>query len=239
MALSDITRKLARSDLRARLAKVTTEELNDSELNQWLNMGQFDTSTRLSAISDHWYGSSVTGTDVSAHSAGAVTALTLPAGALATNVAKFKSVVGGGASASFNGKLIPWCRFEELHGKLDSSLYDNEWAVSWFGEKLYFFWGTSVTMTSGTVDIYFVRKADEMTADSGAGGVVDVPTEYVDLVILYAQSRALNKLNMLGEKNEVDQDIAQRLADIRSQYANEAAIFNAEKQPGVQTPRKN
>lgn len=235
MALSDITRKTLRSDLRARLAKVATEELLDSELNQWLNMGQFDVANRLSAISDMWYGTvqSYAGT-ISIHSVGTVEAYSISASLPASKIMKYSFISGSGASSSFNGKLIPWYRMEDLLGMADSTMYDDSWGVASFGESLYFFFGANVTMDTGAVNIHYIRKPDEMTSDSA---MADVPTQFCDLVILFAQSKALGKLGMTQNKQEIDQDISERFNEIKSMYSNEMGLIQAEKAPGVQTPR--
>lgn len=328
MALSDITRKTARSDLRSRLAKMSTEEFQDAELNHWLNTAQFDVFIRLNAISDIWYGTSQTVSITAA--AGAVTAVSLAGNYGADKVAKFKKLVLA------SGALVPFVGDSEVHSLQNNNNYDYSYAVNHFGEKLLVYVGTSATsLSSNSSTVYFIRKPDEMTADSNVhtilftgqptagkyfkiwmgnycvkvyarasaetnddsiffvtsaaaatnatnlsaalnhafgtgtgitvsvdtatvtitGGSVenvdidnatftattstalDIPTEFYDLVILSALSKALFKLNMLNEKTSVDADIARQFSDIRAMYGEEMQMLQAEKVPGVQTPR--
>jgi len=328
MALSDITRKSARSDLRSRLAKLTTEEFQDAELNSWLNTAQFDVFVRLNAISDTWYGTSESVSITAA--AGAVTAISLAGNYAADKVAKFKKLINAA------GALIPFVSDNEVHSLQNNSNYDYSYAVNHFGEKLLVYVGSSATaLSSNASTLYFIRKPNEMTADSntttilftgqptagtyfkvwfgnynvnvyarasaetnddsiffvtsataatnatnlnaalnhafGTGSGVtatvdsatvtitgasvanvninnatftntvstylDVPTEFYDLVILSALSKALFKLNMLGEKQTVDADIARQFTDIRAMYGEEMQMMQVEKAPGVQTPR--
>lgn len=230
MALSDITRKAARSDLRSRLAKLTVDEFTDVELNGWLNTAQFDVFVRLSSISDVWYGTKQAISLTAAQ--GAVTNIALASGYGADKIAKLKKLVLA------SGELVPFVGDSEVHSLKLNSNYDYSYAVCHFGEALDVFVGSSATaLSSNSAYLYFIRKPDEMTADSGAGGTIDVPSEFYDLVILSALAKALFKLNMLGEKQAVDADIANKFNDIRSLYASEIQISQAEKVPGVQTPR--
>lgn len=241
MALSDITRKTLRSDVRARLGKPGTDEIHDAEINQWLDMGQFDIANRLCSISDQWYGdNSHTNVYLDGYTAGVITERALPSGATAADIIRIKAVMGkkrtgGGASTiPYNGRLIPWARLEELYSMTDNSLYSGHWAVTHFGEKLYFFFGSSVSMTSGEAVLYFLKKPAEMTADTS---VVNVPSEFADLVVMFAHAKALGKLGMSGQRQEVEGEMVRRFDEIRSTYANEIQLMQLEKQPGTQTPR--
>jgi len=334
MALSDVIRKVVRSDLRSRLNKFSTEDFSDAELNQWLNLGQFETFVRLSSISDVWYGSTQTMT-LGTAAAGTVSAHALAGSYGADKIAKIQRLI---TSTSI---LVPFASFNDLYSLLQNSNYDGSYGVSWYGEKLYVFVGASASaLTSNACTLFFIRKPDEMLGDgstfsivSGAvltgngkmfniwignqsvkvtarttlgttsegiayqdsatasvkatniynallasfpvgsgitldnstpgtvlisgGGItdvqnvdganltftttvnacVDVPTEFVDLVIMSALSKALLKLNMMGEKSQVEADIASKFNDIRSLYANEMQLMQIEKTPGLQSPR--
>jgi len=337
MALSDISRKQARSDLRSRLNEYTDEKLSDGELGHWLNMGQFDVFNRLGIISDIWYGNMDAGNDVSGHAAGSINLMALPTGALAINIARIVTVVGA-VAAHIAYRVIPQVPITTLYGYIHNSNKDNSFAFTHHGEWLYFFWGSGVILTSGAVNIFFIRKPNEMTADTSvwttilssviagntfdvsyggatitftcvaeatvlntgvagdqgaffvvgandtatavnlANGInnvfgaevsassagttltvngssritgsatftsiteatpayVDVPTEFVDLVILYALSKALGKLGLTQGKQEVDQDIAERFNAINQAYAAEIAMRTREQAPGMQTAR--
>lgn len=237
MALSNITRKQARGDLRSRLAQVTPDPLNDGELNYWLNMGQQDVALKLSAMSDHWYGTSLvqnggTAIDVSTHTVGEINSVSMVSGILSTEIMKLKFAIGDGGD--IDGKQIPMTRLEDLYNMPGLSNCDNFFSMAHHGERLYFFWGADVSVSAGTVDIFFTRKPTDMTLDTS---YVDVPTEYVDLVIMYAQTRALSKLQMLDRKAQVDNEIAAKINDIRAVYASDIQLMQLEKTPGVQTPR--
>lgn len=331
MALSDVTRKEVRSDLRSRLGKLTTDDFSDAEINRWLNLAQFDVFVRLSSISDVWYGSTQT-VSISANK-GIVTPISLANAYSADKIAKISKLVNA------SGYIVPFVTDNEIHSIAANSNYDNSYAVNWYGEKLYYFNGASNNdLSTSSHTLYFIRKPDEMTGDSnvhtvtftntagdgkylnlwignqavrvygrttppvsadydgivfkisatpdtqrdnmvnainaafGSTGVVaasggtgivtitgasnvtnvdmtnttcaastsacvDVPTEYVDLVVMSALSKALFKLNMVGEKNQVDNDISSRFNDIRQLYSSEIQINQAEKIPGTQTPR--
>ena len=237
MALSNITRKQARGDLRSRLAQVTPDPINDGELNYWLNMGQQDVALKLSSMSDHWYGTSLvqnggTAISVSAHTTGAVNSISMASGMLSTEIMKLKFGIGDGGD--IDGKQIPMTRLEDLYNMPSLSNCDSFYSMSHHGERLYFFWGADVSVSAATVDVFFTRKPADMSADTD---YVDVPTEYVDLVIMYAQARALSKLQMLDRKSQVDQEIAAKINDIRSVYASDIQLLQMEKTPGMQTPR--
>lgn len=329
MALSDITRKSLRSDLRSRLNKLTTDEFSDAEINQWLNLGQFDVFLRLSTISDIWYGTTQT-VSITA-TANTITSVDLSGNYGADKIAKIKKLVTSG------NILIPFKDDTELTALLQLSGHTESYGVNWFGEKLYIFVGSAATaLSSDSSTLYFIRKPDEMTADnnvhtilftgqttaatyfriwlgdrfvtvycrttaetnddsifflsnvtaatqatnlsnalnhafpSGSGLTItvatatvtitgatnvqnmdidnatftattetclDVPSEFADLVIMSALSKALFKLNMLGEKQQVEADISQRFNDIRQLYSNEMQLMQAERLPGIQTPR--
>ncbi len=227
MALSDITLKQLRSDLRSRLGKMTTEEFTDAELNNWINIGQFETFVRLNGISDHWYGTTQT-ISITA-SAGTITAINLTNSYGADKISRIIKLVGP------SGNLIPFCDTTEINGYLGNSNYDNSYACNWFGEKLYIFVGASATpLSSANCTLFFIRKPDELTSDSST---LDIPTEFVDLAIMSAMSKALLKLNMLNEKATVDNDVASKFNDIRQMFSSEIQLMTAEKAPGVQTPR--
>lgn len=230
MALSDITRKAARSDLRSRLAKMTVEEFSEAEFNSWLNTAQFDVFVRLSSISDIWYGTKKAISLTAAK--GAVTSVSLAGDYGADKVAKFIKLVLA------SGELVPFIGDNEVHSLKLNSNFDYSYGVCHFGETLDIFVGASAAeLSNNQAYIYFIRKPDEMTADSSTGGTIDVPSEFYDLVILSALSKALFKMNMLGEKQTVDADISNRFNDIRALYSSEIQLAQAEKVPGVQTPR--
>jgi hypothetical protein len=236
MALSSVTRKQARSDLRSRLANLSTEKLSNDELEYWLNLGQFDIASRLSMISTQWYGEVKTAIDASTASPGSVVGIQITDPAQ-SEMLKINQVVG--SAAPIEGKQIPWAKLEELYSMADLSTHDNHVAVASHGDYLYFFVGASVdAFTAATVDLFYLRKPTAIIGGSTTDStILDIPDEYVDLVIMFAQSKAYQKLGMLGDKQGIDTDIQGRLNDIRGMFANEMGMIQAEDRPGVQTPR--
>lgn len=232
MALSTKTLKNLRSDLRSRLANISDEKFFDSELNSWLNLGQYEVARGLSAISDHWYGTTEATVDISDCSAGSVTAKTLGSDftVAESGILKFTQVIIDAGAAT--NKLCPFKRLEEIYGMASNSNYDNSFAVAWHGAKLYFFFGTSLTMDATTCTLFYLRKPTEMASDAST---VDVPTEYVDLVVTFAQSKAYQKLGMMNEKSMLDADIAGKFNDIRQLFNQEIQIAKVETQPGQQS----
>ena len=67
--------------------------------------------------------------------------------------------------------------------------------------------------------------------------MVDVPTEYVDLVIMAAQAKAMAKLRMVNERQTMEGALTGRFADIHALFGESVQIKQLEKQPGIQTPR--
>jgi hypothetical protein len=227
VALSDITLKQCRSDLQSRLNEVAPDRFGTEELNWWINMSQFDVAMTLSTISNIWYGTSQTITFSA--TAGQITTVPLASNYAATKIMRIvKWVLGGGRLVSF----IEDDKIETLSG---NSNYDSSYLANWFGENLYLFVGSSAaSMISNATRLFFIRKPDEMTSDSGT---MDVPTEFYDLVILSAMSKATQKLNILQLKQSVDASVAAKYSDIRAAYSQEVQQDLVEEAPGVQTPR--
>jgi hypothetical protein len=228
MALSDITRKTLRSDLQSRLNEIAPDKFSAEELNHWINMSQFDVALRLSAISNIWYGEKQS-INLSSATADAVTEIGLPSNATGADIMKIIKVVEATSAA-----IVPFVEDNKIHSLKGNSNYDSSHYCNWFGENLYVFRGTSAAALSASSEIYVIRKPDEMTTDSGT---MDVPTEYYDLVVLSSMAKAMSKLNMIGVKQQLDSDVAQKFNEIRALYAQEVQIGALEERPGVQTPR--
>ena len=60
MALTSITLATLRNDLRARLPEANRSEILDSELDRFLNLGQYDVAIKLSCINSICYGTKAT-----------------------------------------------------------------------------------------------------------------------------------------------------------------------------------
>lgn len=325
MALSDITRKQARSDVLLRIDEVGSTGLIDDEINLWLDRGQFDFFNRMSALVEKWYGTNETMSPTISPSAGAVTQVSMAGNYAASKIAKIVKFIQADGTTIWHP-----VEFGKLEYMLGNSNYDEHYAYAWFGENLHLFVGTSATAISSNASVlHFIRKPTPMGGDSnvftvtfsvaaqndtvtvdgivmtakdvatteladfittgtnsadatnlndligaifgGTSGVtvsvnsnqvtitgaktvvssnanrlavaatissmLDVPTEYVDLPIMYAQARALGKLNSFGEKSAVENELSIRYGAIRQLYGDEIQIKALEKQAGIQTPR--
>ena len=237
MALSEITRQQARSDLRSRLGNVTAENLVDDELNFWLHIGQIDTANRLSSISNQWYGHTNLGVAVNNLSAGAVTLHALGSSPGPEDVLRFTLIVG--TAAAIDGKVYSWARLEELYSYIGMSTYSNHLAAAVHGEGLYMFTGSDYTPTgSETVTIHSINKPEALYGSGATDStVMDTPDEFYDLVIMNAQSKAYQKLGNIQSKTDLDRDINQRLQEVRGSFAQEMQMWNMELPQGQQTVR--
>ena len=333
MALSDMTRKQARSDVLSRLDEIGSEALDPAENNRWLDMGQFDFFNKMAALAHKWYGTSATiagdNSGITA-SAGAVTAVPLEGNYAATKIAQMNKLILADATT-----IVRPTEFNSLEHYVGISSYDSAYYYAWFGENLHVFVGTSAeALSSEAAILYFIRKPDEMGGDinvhtvtvatysdktdgdqiiidgivleqraaatekatfvaetsnnataqniddlignvfgsvsgvtvsvssaivtiTGAktvtvsqttstfltvaqstASMLDVPTEYTDLVIMYAQARALGKLKRQDLRAGVEQDISQMYGAIHGLFAEELQIRAAEKPAGIISNRR-
>ena len=327
MALSDITRLQARSDVLSRLDMMGSNALDPAEINRWLDMGQFDFFVKMGALVSKWYGASQP-VSVTA-SANAVTVVALTGNYAATKISQITKFIQNDGSTIYKP-----VEFERLEYMLGNPSYDEALYYAWFGENLHIFVGTSATAPSGdSGTLYFIRKPDEMGGDTNVwtitvnnyadktdgdqiiidgivleqraatpekatflaetshnataqniddlignvfgstsgvtvsvnsavvtvtgaktvsvsqttstfltlaastASMLDVPTEYVDLPILFAQARALGKLQRQDLRRGVEQDISNQYANIHATFAEEIQIKAGEKAAGIQTRR--
>lgn len=324
MALSDITRKDARSDVLSQLGDIPDNQPIDEEINRYLNRGQFDFFNRMADLVSKWYGKKETISITAA--AGAITEIALTANYGAEKVSKITKLI------TSDGTPFRKFEFEKLDYMLTDSNYDFTYGFAWYGEKLYVFVGTLATALSTDSSVmYFIRKPDEMGGDSnvftvtfvsaleddtidvngirftakdaatteladfittgtdtadgdnfedvlenvfqpitgvtavsaigvvtitGANTVtssdgtrlavaastsstVDVPTEYVDLVVMHALGKAFGKFQRQSDRQRVESDLGGRYADIHALFGESIQLKQLEDQPGVQTPGRN
>jgi len=102
--------------------------------------------------------------------------------------------------------------------------------------------GVTASSTTGTVTITGAKRvtssnATRLAVAATVASMVDVPTEYVDLVVMGAQARALGKMQMTEKKTTVENQLAQRYGEIHQLYGQAIQVMNLESQAGVQTPR--
>jgi len=210
MALGTVTLATLRADLRSRLGELTPVQLSDEELNRWLNVGQKDVAVRLYDISDTWYLSSESGTFTSG-------SYTLTA----TDVHKVKAVM-----KTSDRKLLPIVPVSELGGYSASSFWGTSTeVVAQVGKSLV----SSNSLSTTGITIYYHRTPADMSTDSSP---MDVPDEFQDLVILFAQARAYQKLGMLDKELSVRRSVSERLNEIRNTYVSEFQIDAIQRQQG-------
>ena len=328
MALSEVTRKQARSDVYQRIDQVGSTGLINDEINLWLDRGQYDFFNRMSSLVEKWYGTNETLSSISP-SNGAITQIALAGNYAASKIAKIVKFMHADGTTIWHP-----VEFGKLEYMLANSTYDTHYAYAWFGENLHIFVGTSATAPSGdSGTLYFIRKPDEMGGDTNVwtitvnnyadktdgdqiiidgivleqraattekatfvaetshnataqniddvignvfgstsgvtvsvnsavvtvtgaktvsvsqttstfltlaastASMLDVPTEYVDLPILFAQARALGKLQRQDLRRGIEQDIANQYANIHATFAEEIQIKAGEKAAGIQTRR--
>lgn len=237
MALSKITLKVAKSDLRSRIAEISDKKVTDDELTRWLNVGQQTIAARLGEIIGHWYGATTASAALTLVDGGVlVHALVSPYDS--DDIIKIDAITGN-AGADVLGKVfVPANSLEDIYKMKDSSSFTNVFAWLHHGANILLFVGDGVSALSPTtdkVDVHYTKKPTDMT--SPTGGYVDVPGEYVDLVIMVAQGIAMGKLNLLDAKRGVEQSINQTMNDILQQYQVGIQQLQIENLPGRQTPR--
>lgn len=238
MAISTFTRKQARSDLRSRLGNVTQEKLFDDELNIWLHVAQIDIASRLSLISDIWYGATVVDKPVTL-TAGAVTQYTFDATHPPDRDSFIRITQVIGRDSNIDNLVIPFCRISELYSYLKMSHFSEHIACSLYGNSLYFFAGSDFTVAgTETIDIFYIKRPSALFGGSASDTTfLDVPDEFYDLVIKSAQSKAFQKLGMLNEKGQLDNDIEVRLNEIKKDFSQEQQLYQFEMPAGQQTFR--
>ena len=106
------------------------------------------------------------------------------------------------------------------------------------GKSSYLLWHNPNTGNKGDIKVtrsYLVKgiKCADYTS------TVDIPEEYQDLVVLSAISKAATKLNMQGIKQVAEQDLNNKLNEVRNVYALDTQVKQVEEPHGVQTPRMN
>ena len=178
MALSDISRKEARSDVQSRVGIKPNDEIINEEINRWLNMEQFNFFNRMGVLVNKWYGKKET-VSVTAL-AGVVTEVALASTYAATKIAQITKFILEDASTVWKPK-----EFDRLEHMLGETTYDKEYAYAIYGENLYVFVGVSATALSTDSSIlYFIRKPDEMAGDTNVHTITlatVIQDEYVDI----------------------------------------------------------
>jgi len=186
----------ARADLRIRLDEIAEREFRDEELDRWINLGQYDTWLQLKQITSIWYGKN------------AQVAIAGYTGTLPADCGDIKKCV-------YEGTLLPMIDYKDLEGYRYSSIYGSRDFVAQRGQQI-------ITTASGLIAtglyVYYYAKPAELTSDTD---YLNVPEEFHDIVIMFAQTKAMQKLGLAEQKQATEKDIGNRLDAIRSAYMNE------------------
>jgi hypothetical protein len=204
MALTSITLATLRNDLRARLPEANRSEILDSELDRFLNLGQYDVAMKLSGINSIWYGTKAT--------------VTISSGTIDISSLSIMRII---KLVDADNGLVPFYDekyFTELGGICD---YDETRAVSHFGTELDVFAGSSAP-TVGVLTLYYFRNPIAMTSSLA----MDVPIEFQDMVVSFAEKKALQRLGMPTDGKE--QEIMIKWNDLQKAFGNELTSERAE-----------
>jgi hypothetical protein len=221
MALSTLGLDKLLGDLRIRLNEITEEELKNEELVRWLNLGCFDTALQLIGISGHWFLSKA---DLAKPSAAGIVSLIEDYNGDATNIVRLDRVYYDGGTPATR-QLIPIVNVEELEGHYDNAIIGGGSGVgcvcAHWGENLYF---SDPTWANGKdaqdFKIVYIKRPTKMDASAAdySAEYMDVPVEFQDLVVSFAQVRAMQKKGIVAGRKQLQQDIFNRIGQIREGY---------------------
>jgi hypothetical protein len=204
MALSTVRLDKLRADLQIRLGEISEKEFRHEELNRWLNLGCYDTAIQLLGISSHWFLTVQTGIAVAGQT---------------TDISSYGPVRIEKICTS-DGAIIPMIEIDELEGFTSNAILDddtNGFVAQW-GETLYF---SKSTHDSTNVQMYYIRRPATMSSDSS---LMDVPPQYQDLVVMFAQVKGMQKKGLIEGRSALEQDISDRIEGIRRSYLGQMAM---------------
>jgi hypothetical protein len=202
MALSSVTLATLRDDLRARLPMANRSEILDPELDRFLNLGQYDTAIKLSGINNIWYGDKQT--------------VTISSGEIDISSYSIMRII---KLIDADNGVVPFFDEKDFEEIKKNSAYDATRGVSHFGTVLDVYAGTDAP-TVGTLTLYYYRKPVAMTSNL----TMDVPDEFQDMVVSFAEKKAMQRLGLpTGPKEE---ELMLKWRDIQQAYSNE---YQAEK----------
>lgn len=208
--LGTVDLQTLRSDLRSRLGEMDPDDLNDQELDRWLNVGQQDLAIKLNGISDIWYGTrqaDITATDCGAGAGvGRFDISSL-------NVQNVVAITNNAGDTDYPLKDIKKLRgyFKNINWKSQQPVF------ALFGRELH----CSDTTAPDSITLFYYRMPDDMTSDDTP---MDVKDAFQEPLIQFAQAKALARLNRMAEKKEVEQDINRRLDDISKSFQMGMAV---------------
>ena len=196
-ALSSVTLTELRTDLRSRLPETNRIEILDSELDRFLNLGQYDVATKLSGINNIWYGSKAP--VVIASDEIDLSSLSI------MRIIKLVDATNG---------VVPFFAEDAFEEIKKNFAYDATRGVSHFGEVLDVYAGTE-SADVGTLTLYYYRKPIEMSSSA----TMDIPAEFQDMVVSFAEKKAMQRLGIPIEMKE--QELQLKWQDIQVAYGNE------------------
>jgi len=203
MTLSTVTLEQLRNDLRSRLPKENRGEILESELNRFLNLGQYDTAIKLSGINSIWFGTKAP--------------VTIGLGVIDLSSLSIQRIIklldaDNGQVPFYDEKY-----FDELGV---NSAYDAVRAVTHFGDELDVFAGTDAA-DAGVLTLYYYRKPVEMDVSTA----MDIPVEFQDMVVTFAEKISLQRLGLPTTSKE--QEIAVKWQALQQAYGNEFQLEQA------------
>jgi hypothetical protein len=214
---NSVQRQILRGDLRVRLGEIAPMKFFDLELNHWLMQGQYEVQMAFKGISNLFYGErDVTNPTISSYECD-----------LSSISPAVSEVVKVRVDISDTWYFVKRVEPKEFEGYAalgaTGNFYDvaNDPAGFYMhqGQKLHFTHIASAIATK--VDLYYIAKPTEPSADTD---YIFCPEEFHDLVVLYALTKAFQKLGTEAnpeQRAEVEQDIANRVKAVRWAYRNE------------------
>lgn len=183
--------KNMRSILRGRINEPKEDKFTDIELNNAINIGQYDVARRLLKINKSWFAkrSSVSLTGVGNYLTGTIPSDCLEIESITTNTG------------------YPLRELPLSEGQLPNTnvIYTASWTNPYYqiiSTTLYVYHGGGDT-SSKSVNLTYIQKPTELTDDADE---TIIPVEFVDFIIAYAVWRCADKagLNSLAKKREYD-----------------------------------
>lgn len=228
-ANNSVTFATLRDDLRVRLGEISEKFFRDEELHHWLILGQYDTWQALKDITSLWYGERDNTTLTITDNVCDISSLGV------SEVVKVLYTDDSGVTWHYVKPVEP----KDFEGFVamgtTGRLYDVASDVGGFymqqGQSLYF---THIADAIATeLDVYYVAKPTEPASDAA---YVFCQEEFHDLVVLFAQTKAFQKLGAevdAGQRAETEQQIAKRIEATRQVYMTEMQMEEYRRQMNV------
>jgi len=210
MALSTVTAANMLAQLRYRLREATANVWTDAELYTYLDIAQYEVAVKLDGISDIWYGDVLALTDPSTSEDGMATHDISGNSIMKVKSVHFQDTVAG---THYNIPIYP---ISELLARSQEAYRQSSYVCAIHGEKLYYLPAQSIG-GDATIYVYYSRVP---TAMAGVNAL-DVPAQYQDLVVMFAVGKAIEKLNQVGRKDQIEKQISEKLVEIKNSFMEE------------------